>query len=82
VRVVVVANRPGGSGLPDGLGQPLLQPGIDLSVKVVPLDNVEAGDDAHVHCPDDQRRRRRDTDCMADIRFAPLRESLHAATNR
>jgi hypothetical protein len=60
----------------------LLQPGIDLLDKVVPFDKVEAGDDAHVHCRDDHRRRPRDADCVAHIRFAPLLKSLHAGTNR
>ena len=62
VRVVVVANRAGGCWLPDGLGQPLLQPGIDLADEVVPFDKVEADDDAHVRGPDDHCRRGCDSD--------------------
>ena len=82
MRVVIIANGPGGGGLPDGLGQPLLQPGIDLPDKVMPFDNIESSDDAHVHCRDDQRRHPGDADCMAHIRFAPLLKTLHAGTNR
>ena len=80
--VVEVANGPGGGGLPDGLGQPLLQPGIDLAVKVMAFDEVEAGDNAHVHRRDDHRGCSGDADCMAYIRFAPLLKGLHAGTNR
>ena len=82
MRVVVVVDGPGGGGLADGLGQPLLQPGIDLPDEAVPIDDVEAGDDADVHGPDDHRRRRRDAGGMGHIRSAPLRKSLHAGTNR
>ncbi len=82
MRVVVVVDGPGGGGLPDGLVQPLLQPGIDLPDEAVPVDDVEAGDDADVHCPDDHRGHDGHPGGMGHVGSRHCGAGLHAGTIR
>ena len=80
--VVVVVDGSGGGGVAGGLEQSLLQPGVDLPHETVPIDDVEAGDDAYVHGPDDHRGHHRHAGGMGDIRSAPKWAGLHAGTIR
>ena len=73
---------PAVAGLPDGLDQSLLQSGVDLPHEAVPIDDVEAGDDADVHGPDDHRGHDRHPGGMGHIRSAPEWAGLHAGTIR
>jgi hypothetical protein len=81
VRVVVVADGPGGSGLADGLGQPLLQPGIDLPDKVVPIDKSKPAT-THTYIAPMITVATTATRAAWPHTVAPLRKSLHAGTNR
>jgi hypothetical protein len=82
VRVVVVIDGASGTGLMDGLGQSLLQPGIDLPQEAVSFDNVEPRNDAHVHGSDDHRGNGGHACCMSHIRSTPQRANLHDGTTR
>jgi hypothetical protein len=82
VRVVVVIGGASGTGLMDGLGQSLLQPGIDLPQEAVSFDNVEPCNDAHVHGGDDHRDNGGHACCMSQIRSTSQWANLHDGTTR
>ena len=80
--IVVVVNGGRGIGLTSGLFQSLLQPGIDLTDKMMPLDKIKSGDNTHVHGGDDHGGNSGDTRRVADIGPTPYRITRHAGTIR
>jgi hypothetical protein len=82
VRIVISVNGGGGVGLASGLFQSLLESGIDLTDKMMPLDEIETGDNTHVHGGDDQSGNSGDAHRVTDIRPAPYRITRHAGTIR